>query len=113
MKVNWDKVDTGGYKQAQPTLRRRISALVRREIPFKIGITNKPDQRASDFRANGAQFDEMIVLYQTNAKKFITKLEKDLIDYYEGYAYNVAKGGGKISVSDPPFYLYVVRTKLR
>jgi len=111
MEVNWHRVDTGGYKQIQPNLRKRISALVRREVQFKIGITNDPDKRAGIFRANGARFDEMIVLYQTESENFIRRLEQDLIDYYDGYACNVARGGG--AQADSPFYLYVVRTKLR
>jgi hypothetical protein len=51
----------------------------------------------------------MIVLYQTASERFIRQLEQDLIDYYEGWSYNVAKGQGRLG--DPYFFLYVVRTK--
>ena len=108
MYVKWERVDTGGYQKIQTNLCKRISALVRREAEFKIGITSNPDTRASVFRANNSRFDEMIVLYQTRSEPFIRQLEKDLIGYYEGCSYNIAKGKGRLS--GPPFYLHVVRT---
>ncbi len=109
MEVIWRRVDTGGYRQVQTNLCQRISALVRSDTPFKIGITSDPDKRASGYRSHNSQYDEMIVLYQTASERFIRQLEQDLIDYYEGWSYNVAKGQGRLG--DPYFFLYVVRTK--
>ena len=108
MKVTWRRVDSGGFRQVQSNLCMRISALVRSDTPFKIGITSNPDKRASGYRSHDSQYDEMIVLYQTTSERFIRQLEQDLIDYYEGWSYNVAKGQGRLG--DPDFYLYVVRT---
>lgn len=78
-----------------------------RKSSFKIGITSDPDQRA--LRYSSDYYNEMIVLYETSSISNVRKLEKELIEYYEGWCDNRIAGGGG-NIGPRPYYLYIVRT---
>lgn len=106
IRVVFDVV-TGRPSEVLATLLRKLSAYTRRDRVrrFKIGITNDPHRRLS--QAYSAEFDEMIVLYQTSSIGFVSALEADLVEHNWEFTENVVAGGGG-GVGDPPFFLYVV-----
>ena len=106
MKINCNNIGTGWPDRVDTTLRRRISAYIRNDSPFKIGITCDPRQRAKGY---GSQYDEMIVLYKTASKKFVDRMETNLIAKYQAYCDNSISGGGGRK-GYPPYYLYIVRS---
>ena len=103
--VHFDVV-TGSPSQVLPALLRKLSAYTRQDRVrrFKIGITNDAHQRFS--QAYSADFDEMIVLYQTSSIDFVSALEADLVEHNWEFTENVVAGGGG-GVGDPPYFLYV------
>ena len=89
-------------------MRHRVGALVRDASGFKIGMTNWPQTRASQY---GASYHEMIVLYETSSRNNAMDLEDRLIDYYRNNydtCENRAAGyGGR--PGEGWYYVYVVR----
>lgn len=108
MYVNMNNVQTGRPNQIISTLRRRISALIRADVDFKVGITNNPQARA---RAYGYEYDEMIVLYRTSSDDFVRDLESALV-YEYWYMNDNLTGGGGGGRGMPPYYLYIVRERV-
>ncbi|MFZ2852495.1 MAG: GIY-YIG nuclease family protein [Rhodocyclaceae bacterium] len=98
---------------SQLGLHKRISAYARtdRASAFKVGITNSPETRASQYRSNGSKYHEMIVLYQTTSDKHVREVERIFCDYYAGYADNLIGGGGGPK-GEGPYFLYVVVARL-
>ena len=108
MYVNMNNVQTGRPNQIISTLRRRISALIRADVAFKVGITNNPQARA---RAYGYEYDEMIVLYTTSSDNYVRDLESALV-YEYWYMNDNYTGGGGGGRGMPPYYLYIVRERV-
>src|SRR5258708_2151840 len=83
----------------------KISALTRvdRVDGFKIGITNDPTRR---FSAYGDDYEDMIVIYQTNSIDSVSFVETLLIEHNWEFADNEIGGGGG-AIGDPPYFLYV------
>lgn len=104
----YDEVQTGWPNQIISTMRRRISAYTRAGIEFKIGITNDPYARASQYEYNEPYYDEMILIYGTSSINHVRELEAVLIDYYWAVCDNsIGGGGGRVGAG--PYYLYIVR----
>lgn len=101
------KFETGWPSQVN--LVPRISAIARtdRASAFKIGITCDPSQRASQYRASGARYSEMIVVYRTDSDTHVRNIEADLVEYFRDRADNLTGGGGG-GRGAPPYYVYVV-----
>ena len=106
MDLTFDDVTTGAPSQAISTLRRRISAYTRDGTLFKIGITNNPSRRKSQYE-DDTDYDEMIVLYRTSSDSFQRQLEQTLIvDYWDRCDNSIQGGGGR--PTNGPYYLYIV-----
>ena len=100
---------TGRYGQQLLSLRRRIRALTKNSDEFYIGKTNNPEDRASAHEvANLGRWEEMIVLYETRSAKFVSNMERELIDYFWEDCINPIAGGGGPDGS-PPYYVYILR----
>lgn len=104
----YNEVQGGWPSQIISTMRRRVSAYTRAGIPFKIGITNDPYARASQYDYNEPYYDEMILIYGTSSINHVRELEAVLIDYYWDFCDNsIGGGGGRVGIG--PYYLYIVR----
>jgi hypothetical protein len=93
-------------------LHQRISAYTRidRTTHYKVGITNDPERRASNY---GAVYSQMIVVYKSSSEKNIRLMEAFLTEYIREHRQdprcdNINEGGGG-PCGDPPYFLYVVR----
>ncbi len=93
----------------QISLHQRVSAYARTDrcLSFKIGITNNPVKRASDYRNHGTAYDEMIVLYETSSLNHVRNMETILCERFLGMSDNINAGGGG-RTGQGPFYLYLV-----
>ena len=102
--IHFDPV-TGRPSIVASTMRRRVSAYTREDVvrSFKIGITNNPRARWSKYLAN---YDEMIVLYQSSSLESVSEVERDLIAHNKEIRKNRIAGGGG-NYGDPPYYLYI------
>jgi hypothetical protein len=91
-------------------LTRRVSAYARSDrcTAFKIGITGNPKKRAQIYRANGADYGRMIILYQTSSEKNIREMERVLCELYSGISENSNKGGGGKLSLEKKYYLYII-----
>lgn len=100
---------TGTPARVASSLRRRVSQYTRQDRVrgFKIGITNNPERRFSESHA--AQYDEMIVVYQTASRRHVCDVERDLVEHNRDLCDNLVGGGGG-RASTGPFYLYIVRS---
>ncbi|HEU4880970.1 MAG TPA: hypothetical protein VFT45_01960 [Longimicrobium sp.] len=101
-------VETGRPDDVASSLRRRVSALTRRDRvrAFKIGITAAPERRFCESYAQS--YDQMVVLYRTQSYASICRIEQDLIDHNWEVCDNLVRGGGgRICLG--PYFLYVVR----
>ena len=101
------EVETGWPSEMIKDLRQRISKYVPDGRNKKIGITSKPPQRAKTYEREG-EYDEMIVLYETNSRKFVTNMEISLIEHFGDDCDNKIGGGGGPD-GGPPYHLYIVR----
>ena len=101
------QIDTGYPSRIMTTLRRRAAQLARTSTSFKIGITNDPERRSAEY---GSAYDEMVVLYQTRSDDYVRRVEADLVAQTWTTADNFVGGGGG-SRGNPPYYLYLVRTR--
>lgn len=104
MQVVW-RIETGWPQWLN--LRRRVGALRRHSIFYKIGITNDPDRRARQYYD---EYDEMIVIYQTQSLASARWVERDLIDFTWDDTDNEVGGGGG-NFGEPPYFVYVVRDR--
>ena len=103
-------VDRGWPNRVEGMLRRRIGAFTRNSIPFKIGITNWPERRASQYRSTNPEFDEMIVLYETRTRRNAEELETRLIEHnWDRYGLQNERDGGGGRHGECWYYLYIVR----
>lgn len=92
-------------------LNRRVSQLKRGNRNFKIGITSDPVGRSRLYESrDGDRYHEMVVLYQTGSSDRIRKLEAALISKHGKDSDNEQGGGGGL-LGNPPYYLYVVRSR--
>ena len=105
MPIHFDVV-TGSPSQVSSALLRKLSAYTRRDRVrrFKIGITNHPHRRYS--QAYSADFDEMIVLYQTSSINFVSALEADLVEHNWEFTENEVAGGGG-GIGAPPYFRFL------
>ena len=99
-------INSGWPSQITSTMRRRVSGYTR-DASFKIGITSAPNQGAAYYSND---YDEMVLLYETSSISNVRQLEKELIEYYEGWCDNEIAGGGG-SIGTQPYYLYIVRSR--
>lgn len=90
-------------------LHRRISAL-KRKSDFKIGFTNNPDKRASQY--DSSRYYQMVVLYETGSDERVRKLEAMLIGKHREDSDNEIGGGGGPKGKGKR-YLYIVRSRPR
>lgn len=89
---------------------RRISQL-KSNRDYKIGTTNNPDRRASEYvRHDGGKYDEMIVLYETGSISQIRELESILVRKHREGSDNEQGGGGGPTGKGKRYYLYIVRS---
>ena len=101
-------VDSGWPNRVEGRLKKRISAFARRSVSFKIGITNWPERRASQYRSNGSVFGEMIVLYETRIRRNAAELEARLINHnWDRYKLGNERGGGGGRHGEGWYFLYV------
>ena len=112
MKLKYD-VDTGWPSRLESRLKRRIGALTRRSSAFKIGITNWPERRKLQYERNHPRhYSEMVVLYETESHRNVSRLESQLIDNYrDRYELRNETGGGGGRRGEGWYYLYVVRRR--
>lgn len=98
---------TGRPSEIVSSVLRSISQYTRvdRVSYFKIGITNNPENR---FRhAYAADYDKMLVVYQSASIKNVRELECLLIKHNRELCDNIIAGGGG-NYGEPPYYMYVV-----
>ena len=95
-----------GWPPSMESVKRRIGALTRDDADFKIGITADYERRKNGYRKESAQYQTMILIYETSSQRHVRDMEKALIDHYTGRSDNWQRGGG--GLGHPPFYLYVV-----
>ncbi len=89
---------------------RRITRLTSNR-KFKIGITSDPRRRADEYCYDtGDRYQEMVVLCQTETSNPIRKLEAILVSKHQDSDNKQGGGGGQLA--KPPYYLYVVRSRL-
>lgn len=94
MEISYSE-STGTPSNVSTELKQRISQYIRGYSEFRIGKTNDPEARARAYVAQGDDFDQMIVLYQTSSVKNGQVLESDLIDlYWESAGFQNERGGG-------------------
>ena len=101
------KYRTGRPNEIVSGVLRSISQITRidRISYFKIGITNNPENR---FRqAYAADYDKMLVVYQSASIKNVRELEYLLIEHNRELCDNIIAGGGG-NYGEPPYYIYVV-----
>lgn len=106
--IHFDPI-TGRPSTVASIMRRRVSAYTRGDLVrgFKIGITNNPHSRWSKYAAD---YDEMIVLYQSSSLESVSEVERDLIAHNQEITKNRIAGGGG-NYGDPLYYLYIVLRK--
>ncbi len=106
------KLDTGHLQKLLSVIVKRLSALTRKNKVqrFKIGITNNPRRRY--LRKYARIYDEMLVLYRTTSINYVSQLEDELIKHNWEHTDNKISGGGG-DYGEPPYYLYVVRKKIK
>ncbi len=93
-------------KAGRESLPVRISALAGYAKRFKIGITNDPEGRASEYTR---KYSRMVVLFKTSSLTRIRNVERQMVDRYIDHPKNDNKvGGGGGDYGDSPYFLYVV-----
>lgn len=107
--VTWNE-RSGHPDDVISTLKRSVAGLAKNVGSFKIGRTCDPDARA---RARDyAKFDELIVIYETMSAEHVNDVERELIEYFETHDdISNFRGGGGGPLGQPPYYVYVVRSK--
>jgi hypothetical protein len=86
------------------TLRRRVAAHARDANRYKIGRTSYPESRFRE--AYAAEYDEMVVVYETTTIDHADEVERTLTEFFYDSANFVRGGGGR--EGPPPHYIYVV-----
>lgn len=99
--------ETGRPSEVATSLKRRVGAYTRDNLKrkFKIGITCDPEGRWDN--AYKRDYDEMIVLYQSQSIDSVSQVERDLIEHNKHLTKNRIAGGGG-AIGNPPYYLYLV-----
>ena len=113
MEIKYNKLQSGWPRQVDKKLHDEISNCTKRQR-FKIGITNNPERRASQYRYNDYRL--MHILYETSSIDHARELEKNLIAQFRDKCKNRLEniiGGGSGRPSDGMYYLYVVVTQSR
>ena len=112
--VDYSYVLTGSRSKL-PQIKNRISNIANRCTHFYIGLTNHPERRFADHVRKGlANWDRMVVLYQTSSARKEGDFEDELIAYYRESKYasklinSPLSGGREGRMSEPPCYIYVL-----
>ena len=101
---------TGGWHEAQPSVRRSISGLIRQASRVWIGIASNGDDGCRtrwNRKYKGLGMRHMAAVYRTSSEGFRRSMEADLIDFYEDFVENCVGGGGGPD-GTAPFTVYVV-----
>ncbi|GAB5565176.1 MAG: hypothetical protein Wins2KO_22390 [Winogradskyella sp.] len=98
---------TGSINEVKVSLIRSVGQFTRHYRNVKIGITNNPERRVSEYKRDSRRWNKMIVKYKTSSINFINQLEKILIEYHWNYIKNEIAGGGGPN-GKPPYYLYIL-----
>lgn len=108
--VKWLEPKTGWPSRVCDHLITSIAQRVRtdRVTSYKIGITGDPALRASYYRG----FEEMQVVYRTQSKRNVRRIEKELVAAHLDRERNENwTGGGGGGPAGPSLYLYVVMNR--
>ena len=105
----------GGYQQAATQVKQSVSALVRPEDIFYVGITSGGvdgcrSRWNQKYKLMG--FDQMAMVYESSSPNFVRQLERSLVDFYKEVIMNPIGGGGGGQAEDkPPYVVYVAWLK--
>lgn len=103
-------IDSSGMPDALEHSRAAISQIIRRGLPFYIGITEHPQRRWLEHCEQGlGMWARMDVLVQAPRSSITASLERQLLQIHRAHPYctNVASGGERASAGSP-HYLYVL-----
>lgn len=107
--VSWHE-RSGDPDEVISTLKRSVGQFTKNVGTFKIGRTCDPAHRAG--QPDYAKFDEMIVIYKTRSAEHVNDVETQLIEFFETHNdIGNFRGGGGGPLGQPPYYVYVVRSK--
>ena len=101
------EVSTGAPSEVQEELRRAVAGYARGASGYMIGRTSNPASRSS--APEYVDYDEMIVVYQTDSIGNADTVEEELIEFFDDS--DNFRGGGGGPVGDAPYYVYVVVEK--
>ena len=106
---------SGGYQQAETPVKQSVSALVKPQDIFYIGITSGSEERCRsgcqkrwDQKYKLMGFDQMAIVYQSTSQNFVIELEKILVDFYGEVIMNPIGGGGGKQAENNQFYVVYV-----
>jgi hypothetical protein len=96
---------TGRPSDVITRLKRKVTRTINNNSYVKVGITNNPETRWNQHRANDPTWTKMLVVYQSSSINHVRELESDLITHRWEELHNQRDGGGG-NIGEGRQYLY-------